>query len=144
MLTRSKVNPAHVKNLRTQPISTTARSCLLQDFQLFLDYIAENSPKAGGKYHLLPIDAIPVLDERLRQPLRLNLKRPQLRSHPVLQGLHLLLRSTGLVRVEGSGEKARLVLHAPTSFVWVHLNPTERYFTLLEAWLMFGRAEMVG
>ena len=27
---------------------------------------------------------------------------------------------------------------------WKQLNPTERYFNLLEAWLLFGRAEMVG
>ena len=27
---------------------------------------------------------------------------------------------------------------------WDQLNPTEQYFNLLEAWLRFGRAEMVG
>ena len=84
------------------------------------------------------------LDRRLSRPLHLELKRPQLRSHPYLQGLNLLLRASGLSRVEGTGAKARLVLDPAMRMQWDQLNPTEQYFNLLEAWLRFGRAEMVG
>ena len=84
------------------------------------------------------------LDGRLSRPLHLELKRPQLRSHPYLQGLNLLLRASGLSRVEGAGAKARLVLDPAMLVQWDRLNPTEQYFNLLEAWLRFGRAEMVG
>ena len=105
---------------------------------------APRESRAAGKYDLLPIDAIAALDQRLSRPLGLKLKRPQLRSHPYLQGLHLLLRASGLSRVEGSGSKTRLVVDPAVLQQWEVLNPTERYFTLLEAWFLRGRVEMVG
>ena len=98
--------------LRSQVIDNDQPGTILRDFQTVLDFVGTGGVKAGGKYNLLPIDAIGELDAKLARPLRLErtMKRPQLRSHPYLHGLHLLLRATGLTRVEGSGEKARLVL----------------------------------
>src|SRR5262249_44700085 len=64
--------------------------------------------------------------------------------HPYLQGLNLLLRASGLTRVEATGSKARLVLDPEMLMQWDRLNSTEQYFNLLEAWLRFGRGEMVG
>ena len=72
------------------------------------------------------------------------MKRPQLKSHPYLRGLHLLLRASGLGRVEGAGAGARLVVNNEMLVQWNQLNPTEQYFNLLEAWLRFGRPEMIG
>src|SRR5262249_42528582 len=109
-----------------------------------LDYVDKKGVKAGGKYNLLPIAAIPVLDPQLAHPLRLQLQRPQLKSHPYLQGLHLLLRSSGLGKVEGQGDKARLVIDPATLESWNALNPTEQYFSLLEAWLLVSRSDMIG
>src|SRR5262245_9095997 len=96
--------PAPEQALRSQVIDATHPGAVLPDFGAVLDYLGDaGAVKAGGKYNLLPLEAIPVLDERLARPLRLDLQRPQLRSHPYLQGLHLLGRASGLVRVEGSG-----------------------------------------
>jgi hypothetical protein len=130
--------------LRSQVIDATHPGAVLHDFQLVLDYVGEKGVKAGGKYNLLPIDPIPILDPQLARPLRLKLQRPQLRSHPYLQGLHLLLRSSTLGRVEGTGDKARLVLDPAALASWNELNPTEQYFSLLEAWLVLSSPEMVG
>jgi hypothetical protein len=130
--------------LREQVIDAERPGPVLHDFQVVLDFVGPEGVAAAGKYNLLPLSAIGALDERLSRPLRLPLKRPQLRSHPYLQGLHLLLRSSGLVLVEGAGTKARLVQNADVLARWEKLNSTERYFTLLEAWLRFGTAEMVG
>jgi hypothetical protein len=130
--------------LRDQVIDLAQPGPILRDFQTVLDYVGLEGVKAGGKYNLLPIEAIPVLNERLSRPLRLQLKRPQLRSHPYLQGLHLLFRASGLSRVEGSGDKARLVLDPALLEQWQGLNPTERYFNLFEAWLRAGHPEMIG
>jgi hypothetical protein len=58
--------------------------------------------------------------------------------------LHLLLRASGLSRLEGVGARTRLVLNPPLLAQWDYLNSTEQYFTLLEAWLRIGRPEMVG
>src|SRR4051794_39668043 len=130
--------------LRSQVIDATQPGAVLHDFQLVLDYVGEKGVKAGGKYNLLPLEAIPVLDPRLVRPMRLPLQRPQLRSHPYLQGLHLLLRASALGRVEGKGDKARLVLDPTALRSWDDLNPTERYFSLLEAWLCVAQPAMVG
>src|SRR5262249_188505 len=75
--------------------------------------------------------------------LHLPLERPQLRSHPYLQGLHLVLRATGLLQVT-SDKNARLVVPAEIRERWRQLNSTEQYFALLEGWLLFARSEMVG
>jgi hypothetical protein len=135
---------AQEQALRTQVIDADHPGSVLRDFRTLLDYVGSQEVPAGGKYNLLPIQAIGVLDARLTRPLRLELKRPQLRSHPYLQGLHLLLRASGLGRVEGVGAKAHLVLDPAMLAQWDRLNPTEQYFTLLEAWLLIGRPEMVG
>ena len=66
-------------------------------------------------------------------------KRPQQRSYPYINGLYLLLRTTELVRVDRTGKKARLVPNGEVMASWRGLNPTERYFTLLEAWLVHAR-----
>jgi hypothetical protein len=130
--------------LRGQVFDDSQPGALLHDFQLVLDHVGEKGVKAGGKYNLLPIESIIALDPQLAKPLQLPLERPQLRSHPYLQGLHLLLRASGLGRVEGKGDKARLVVDPTLLASWNELNPTERYFSLLEAWLLVAQPGMVG
>ncbi len=130
--------------LRDQPIDLDRPGSVLRDFEMLLGFVGADGVKAAGKYNLLPIDAIATLDRRLARPLRLNLERPQLRSHPYLQGLHLLLRASCLGRMQGTGAKARLRVDPNVLAGWRSLSATEQYFTLLEAWLRFGRAEMVG
>src|SRR5436190_18068209 len=101
---------AQAQVLREQVIDDTHPGTVLRDFQAVLDYVGPQGVKSAGKYNLLPIEALTDLDQRLTRPLRLELKRPQVRSHPYLLGLNLLLRATGLGRVEGTGAKARLAL----------------------------------
>jgi hypothetical protein len=132
------------KSLRDQAISDSEPGPVLRDFGMLLEFLGPDGVEAGGKYHLLPLKFIGELDLRLSGPLRLEMKRPQLRSHPYLQGLHMLLRASGLGRIEGSGLKTRLAIDPAMLEQWHRLNPTEHYFNLLEAWLRFGRAEMVG
>jgi hypothetical protein len=110
MMSPSSLTKAQEQALRTQVIDADHPGPVLRDFRTLLDYLGSHEVPAGGKYNLLPIQAIGELDRRLTRPLRLELKRPQLKSHPYLQGLHLLLRASGLSRVEGVGDKSRLVL----------------------------------
>lgn len=141
---RVKLPKSHEQTLREQVIDAEQPGPVLRDFRTVLDYVGAQGVKAAGKYHLLPIESIGELDAKLSRPLHLALKRPQLRSHPYLWGLQLLLRAGGLCRLKGSGAQARLVVDPPMLAQWDALNPTEQYFTLLEAWLRIGRAEMVG
>lgn len=130
--------------LRNQVVNAESPGTILHDFQVVLDYLGEKGMVSGGKYNLLPMKAIPELDPLLSRPLKLALKRPQLRSHPYLQGLNLLLRASRLVGVEGAGDKARLVVDPFMKAQWERLNPTEQYFTLLEAFLLRATPEMIG
>jgi hypothetical protein len=108
----TKLTPEQEEILRSQVFDATHPGSLLHDFALVIDHVGEKGVKAAGKFNLLPISAIHILDAQLARPLRLSQKRPQLRSHPYLQGLHLLLRASELGRVEGKGDKARLVIDA--------------------------------
>jgi Plasmid pRiA4b ORF-3-like protein len=139
-----KFTKHHEKCLREQVITADQPGPVLRDFRVLLDFLGSKGVESTGKYNLLPLKFIGELDGRLSRPLKLKLKRPQLRSHPYLQGLNLLLRASGLSRVEGVGSKARLVLDPAMLAQWDQLNPTEQYFNLLEAWLRFGRSDMVG
>ena len=139
-----QLSEEHQQILRSQVFDEQQPGPLLHDFQVVLEYVGPEGVRATGKYHLLPLDAIPQLDEKLSQPLHLPLQRPQLRSHPYLEGLHLLLRASGLSRVDGRGDKGRLMVDSEVLKVWQELNATEQYFTLLEALFVRGRTEMIG
>jgi hypothetical protein len=130
--------------LRNQVISPDQPGTVIRDFRTLLDHVGPEGVEAQGKYNLLPMKLIDELDCRLSRPLHLNLERPQIRSHPYLQGLNLLLRASGLTRVEEAGAKSRLVVDPEMMVQWEQLNPTEQYFNLLEAWLRFGCSEMAG
>ena len=128
--------------LRDQSISEDQPGTVLRDFGMLLDFLGADGVEAGGKTNLLPIRLIGELDRRLSRPLNLELKRPQIKSHPYIQGLNLLLRASGLCFVDGAGAKSRLAIDPGMRMQWDQLNPTEQYFNLLESWLRIGRAEL--
>jgi hypothetical protein len=87
---------------------------------------------------------LPEINARLAHPVVLGLKRPQLKSYPHIQGLYLLLRASGLGCIRGTPSKPLLAIDEVVYDSWSNLNPTERYFTLLETWLLRGYPEIVG
>ena len=107
---RVKFTKNREQTLREQGIDAERPGPVLRDFRTVLDYVGVPGVKAAGKYHLLPIESISELDAKLSRPLHLEMKRPQLRSHPYLWGLQLLLRASGLCRLQGSGAQTRLVV----------------------------------
>jgi hypothetical protein len=131
-------------HLASQVIDASSPGSVLADFETLLGFVGEGV-LASGQSHLLPMGRLFELDERMANPLRPRLKRPQLRSFPHLNGLHWLLRASQLGIVEPEGKSKQILrldveLHAQ----WRRLNPTERYFNLLEAWLRHARWEMIG
>jgi len=108
---------------------------ILRDFDTLLDFIGEAGIETSGKYNLLPMKQLATLNARLCQPIRLDLRRPQQKSYPPIQGLYLLLRVSGLVVLARKGKKTLLALDPEVLASWQKLNHTERYFALLEIWL---------
>ena len=105
----------------------------MRDFETLLEFIGSDGMAVSKTNHLLPMKSLADLNARLARPIDLGLKRPRQLSYPHISALYLLLRATGLGRVEGAGNKPHLVSDQETLASWRQLNPTERFCTLLEA-----------
>jgi len=117
---------------------------ILHDFQTLLDFIGSQGIEASGKFDLLPIKILPTLNLHMRSKVEVDLERGQLRSYPNLQGLYLLARATGLIVVAAHNTKRKLVVEPASLQSWQSLNPTEQYFSLLDAWLTKASRDMIG
>jgi hypothetical protein len=138
------LSPEAIAFLKQQTITETEPGTILRDFQTLLDFVGESGTPVSGKNHLLPQKSLTELNERLSEPIQLDLKRPQQKSYPPINGLYLLLRASGLGQIISKGKKPFLMLNPTILSSWNSLNPTERYFTLLEAWLLRADEEMLG
>ena len=134
----------HKQTLRESAIEATGPGTIVHDMGVFLEYVRGHELTVSNKGQLPPLRVLPEINARLAHPVQLGLKRPRLKSYPHLQGLYLLLRASGLATIGGASSKPTLVLNDPVNEAWSALNLTERYFTLLETWLLRGRPEIVG
>ncbi|MCP4700168.1 MAG: plasmid pRiA4b ORF-3 family protein [Gammaproteobacteria bacterium] len=130
----------HKSVLTNTAIDRSEPGSILHDFQMFMDYITENNVSLSRKIQAMSSSTLLELNARLYRPLRANFKRPIHKSYPHINGLYLLLRTVGM----GYAKSNRLVLYEPVYAAWQNLNAVERYFTLLEAWLMWGQPEIAG
>lgn len=133
----------HRRTLQQVQINAVGPGTIGQDFAAFLDFFAGRATRVTGM-HQLPLKILPELNARLTRPLVLGLQRPQQKSYPHLEGLYLLLRASGLTYVTGTAKQLTLMVDEEVRASWQCLNPTERYGTLLETWLLRGHPEIVG
>ena len=133
---------AYQQIFRTQSLDNTGT--VLRDFEALLRFVGPDGISVSDKYNLLPMARLAQLNAQMTHPVEIALKRPQQRSYPHINGLYILLRITGLACVEGAGKKQRLVVDDSVLQSWRSLNATEQYCTLLEAWLLRWRLEIVG
>ena len=138
-----KFSSKHKQVLRDLGIGESGPGTILRDFEMLLDYIRERDLPVTGKYQL-PLRVLPEINARLTHPLQLGLKRPQQKSYPHIHGLYLLVRASGLTYIGGTSEKPVLQVDKEVYQAWENLNPTERYGSLLEAWLLRGKPEIIG
>lgn len=118
---------------------------ILKDFEACLDFIGDKGGvPSSGKHGLFAISILPELNEKMTRPLKIDLARPVQKSYPNLNGLYMLLRSTGLVIQKIEGKKQILVVDEKLLDSWKALNKTERYFSLLRAWLWNSDEEIIG
>ncbi|MBL7200944.1 MAG: plasmid pRiA4b ORF-3 family protein [Anaerolineae bacterium] len=139
-----ELTEAHRGTLRALRVDEQGPGTVLHDFKALLDFVHGRNLPASKAHQLLPLTALPQINALLSQPIEVRLKRPQLKSYPHLQGLYLLLRATGLGQIVGTPAKPVLAIDPQVHDAWSALNPTEQYFTLLEAWLLRGEPEIVG
>ncbi len=139
-----QLSPVIESVLREQRITETEPGPVVRDFETFIGFIASQNVFAGGKNDLLPMNALAELNARMTRPIEFRLKRPVQKSYPNLQGLYLMARASGIMRVERVKTGVLLVLDSQAMASWMGLNPTEKYFALLEAWWLRATMEMVG
>jgi hypothetical protein len=123
--------------LETRDLEHQAPGTVLQDVETLLGLVGdEGMPVTAG--HVLAMRNLETINRSLTQPIELRLKRAMQKSYPPINGLYLLLRSTGLGLIDTEPKKPRLKLDASILESWRALNAAERYFALLKAW--WGRA----
>jgi hypothetical protein len=140
---RPKLSLEYERILKEAVITEDGPGTILKDFEILLNYIRKQKLLVAGT-HRLPRAALGEINALLSHPIQLRLKRPEQKSYPPIQGLYLLLRASGLARIEGKDRKLFLSVDDKACRVWESLNPTERYCALLETWLLRGKGEMVG
>jgi hypothetical protein len=129
--------------LKEVVITDSGPGTILRDFDALLDYLGGRGLPVTGA-HQVTKGVLPEINARLTHPLQLDLKRPQQKSYPHIHGLYLLARASGLAGVGGTDRKPFLFIDKGIYPAWESLNPTERYCTLLEIWLLRGKPEIIG
>lgn len=129
--------------LEKQKIDLNQPGSILKDFQSLLDFIGEKGIPVSSKQKVLPMKSLAQLNQQLTEPIPIALKRPVQKSYPTINGLYLLLRASGLGQIIVKGKKYFLIKNQEILRIWNNLNPTERYFTLLEAWLIRAHEEIL-
>lgn len=138
-----KMSPELEDILRKTAIADEAPGYVLQDFNLMLDFVDTVAPSLT-KSHLLTLKDLTPLNQNLHRKIEHGLTRPVQKSFPHINGLFLLLRASGLTVLDGTGRKPRLAADATAMQSWTSLSPEERYFSLLESWLMRGDTNIIG
>ncbi len=129
---------------QNQVIDEHQPGTILRDFTTLVEFIGADGLKTTGKYFMLPQGRLNELNERMSRPIQHRLKRPQQRSFPHLHGLFMILRASGIGISKGVPPSGRLAIDEAMVAQWLDMNPTERYFTLLETWLLQASGEIVG
>lgn len=134
----------HARILTSVPITETGPGTILRDFDVLLSFVRE-APLPLTEATQQPVRSLlSKINARLVHPLQLGLKNPQLKSYPPIMGLYLLLRASGLTYVGGTAKKPLLYLDEDLHRHWLALNPTERYGSLLETWLLRATPQILG
>lgn len=120
--------------LRTVGAAAAPPGTIVADFDKLLAVLEKDGIPVSPKTREFGIASLPALNAQLSEPAAIGLARGRQTSYPHIDGLHLLLRQTGVARLDVSKSTARLVLDHEKGAQWAVLNPTERYFALLEAW----------
>ncbi len=137
------LSPEQIATLEAQEITATAPGTILTDFQTLLDFIAAEGVIVSGKTHQFSQKLLANINQRLSKPIKIDLKRLLQKSYANIHGLYLLLRASRLAIVETQGKTTYLKLDPDRHQQWQQFNATERYFALLEAWLVRGTPELL-
>lgn len=139
----SALTSAEIAVFSKQDFDRYVPGTVLADFETLLQIIGEAGVPATTT-HLLPLSSLDHINRSLSHPIEMPLARPQQKSYPHIDGLYLLLRASGLGYIAAWKKKPYLKIEQNRLSAWQSLNPTERYFALLEAWWARGTSDILG
>ncbi|MBN1887416.1 MAG: hypothetical protein JW850_05480 [Thermoflexales bacterium] len=108
---------------------------ILRDFETFLTFFKRHPPSFEHTRRL-PGAVLRELNACLSHPIQMTLIKPLQESYPHVNGLFMLLRSSGLTDVVTTCKGFQVIVDDKMYQAWQDSNPTERYCTLLETWLL--------
>jgi len=126
--------------LSDQPISELGPGTIIRDVETLLKFIGCDGLSTGSKRGNLPSSALSELNTRLSDSIDLSLRRPLLKNYPNIAGPYILCRVMDLIQIDGS----RIRIRDDQFDSWNRLNITEKYFSLIEAWLIHGNDDVLG
>lgn len=135
---------AEQKLLHEQAINENTPGTIIRDFQVLINLLQSTTIEVSGANQLLPMKILAEINSKLSHPIDIKLKRPVQKSYPYINGLYLLLRACAICHIQTKGKKQLLVLDETARQSWLTLNTTERYFNLLETWIMWSNHEIIG
>lgn len=138
-----KMTPRDKKVLADQVIDETKPGPILTDFETFLDFFGTDGAPVSLRRNFIPLKSLRDLNERMTRPIQTGLARPLQKSFPNINGLYLLLMSTGMAILKSKGKKPLMAIDETLLDKWRKLNAVEKYFTLLEAWLIKGQIRVI-
>jgi len=141
---KTDLTQKQIQCIKNQRFNDNEPGTLLKDFSNLLDFIGTTGITVSKKNHLFAIKLLPSLNELMTNPLESQLKRPQQKSFPHINGLYLLLRASGLTHLVHEKKEIKLVVDRSALESWNSLNPTECYFALFYAWWHRGSDEIIG
>jgi hypothetical protein len=134
----------HAEILRQAGRGTPSPGTIALDFEAHVTFFREQQVAPTGRNDQLPLSVLGPLNERLARPIRHGLQRPVLKSYPHVGGLFLLARASGMLQVGSQNAKPVFQVDEWLWSHWQSLNPTERYCSLLETWLLRATIAILG
>lgn len=132
------------KILLEQTIDENQPASILRDFEIFINFVAENDLQASGINELLPLKSLRELNALLTKPLDIALQRPVQKSFANINGLFMLGRASGLLILQRSAKSVTFAVDREALKIWQSLNSIERYFTLVETWIVRSSIDLIG
>jgi hypothetical protein len=106
---------------------------VVRDVDTLLAYIGTAGVPVSAKTSEFAIAKLPEINALLSEPGHIAIKRCRQVSYPHVDALHLLLRSSPLIKVDRL-KTPRMVVNPGMLEQWQALNTCERYFALLDLW----------
>ncbi|MDD5034561.1 MAG: hypothetical protein PHE55_07355 [Methylococcaceae bacterium] len=103
----SIITSDQIRLLETCDFEHQPPGTILRDFDTLLELIGDaGMPITPGQ--LIALSQLQTLNSRLSHPVKLDSKRPVQRSYPPINGLYLVLRSTGLATIGSQARRRRV------------------------------------